>query len=292
MNCIDSVNGRTRIFGIIGNPIEHSFSPILQNTIAKEMGHNHIYVPFCVEKGKVGVAIEGAYRLGIEGFNVTVPHKMEVINSLYEIDTLAEQIGAVNTLKKTDKGYKGYNTDILGLDMCFKTRNIQIEGKTVVILGSGGAAHSAVILAANRGANEIYVVNRTIENAVKITNIVKKYYDTPVFAVGYDKLNDLHKADIVIQTTSVGMGESADNSPVKDCSFLNNTEAVVDIIYTPWETKFIKDSKKAGCIACNGFDMLIFQGIASYEIWNDIKIDNTTANNIKERLTEYYMGNG
>ena len=123
MKVIDNFNGKTKAYGIIGNPVEHSFSPILQNTIASVCGDNCAYLPFKVENGEVKKALEGAFALGFEGFNVTVPHKVEVLDCLDGIDPLAEKIGAVNTLKRTEKGYKGYNTDILGLGKCF-----EIEG--------------------------------------------------------------------------------------------------------------------------------------------------------------------
>lgn len=289
MSVIDLVNGKTKVFGIIGNPIEHSFSPILQNTVAKEMGENVVYVPFKVESGEVKTALNGAFKLGICGFNVTVPHKKEVMESLVAIDDLALKIGAVNTLKYTEKGYKGYNTDILGLGKCFDIEGISIKGKTVVILGAGGAANSAAILAAEREAGNIVIVNRTKANAQALKEQTALYYNGNIDVISFNELMSIENPEIVIQTTSVGMGEGVWKSSVENTSFFEKVQAVVDIVYTPWQTKFLSDAKEKGCVAINGFDMLIYQGLASYEIWHDVKIDDERSKVLRNELADYYI---
>lgn len=290
MSVTDLVNGKTKVFGIIGNPIEHSFSPILQNTVAKAMGENIAYVPFKVESGEVKTALDGAFRLGIMGFNVTVPHKKEVMESLVAIDDLAQKIGAVNTLKYTEKGYKGYNTDILGLGKCFDIEGISIKGKTVVILGAGGAANSAAILAAERDAGNIIIVNRTKANGQALKEQTARYYDGNIDVIFFEELMSIENPQIVIQTTSVGMGEGVWKSPVENTSFFKKVQAVVDIVYTPWQTKLLSDAKENACVAINGFDMLIYQGLAAYEIWHDVKIDDETAKALRNELADYYIG--
>ncbi|MDD3570081.1 MAG: shikimate dehydrogenase [Lachnospiraceae bacterium] len=288
MSITDLVNGKTKVFGIIGNPIEHSFSPILQNTVAKEMGENVAYVPFKAESGEVKTALEGAFRLGICGFNVTVPHKKEVMESLVAIDDLALKIGAVNTLKYTENGYKGYNTDILGLGKCFDIEGISIKGKTVVILGAGGAANSAAILAAEREAGNIVIVNRTKANGQALKEQTARYYNGNIDVISFDEIMNIENPEIVIQTTSVGMGEGVWASPVENTLFFKKVQAVVDIVYTPWQTKFLSDAKERGCVAINGFDMLIYQGLASYEIWHDVKIDDEKSKELRNELADYY----
>lgn len=285
---VDRVNGKTKVFGIIGNPIEHSFSPILQNSVAEFMGHNLVYVPFEVAPGKVKPALEGALRLGIRGFNVTIPHKKEVMESLVEVDDLALKIGAVNTLKHTETGYKGYNTDILGLGKCFDMEGISIAGKRVVILGAGGAANSAAVLAAERGAGSIVIVNRTKANGEALKEQTARYYKGSINVVPFKEIMAIENPEIVIQTTSVGMGEGVWESPVEDARFFERVQAVVDIVYVPWETKLLRDAKERGAVAINGFDMLVYQGIASYEIWHDTKIEAATAKGLRDRLADYY----
>ena len=284
----DLVNGKTKVFGIIGNPIDHSFSPILQNTLARVMGENIAYVPFKVESGEVKTALDGAFRLGICGFNVTVPHKKEVMESLVAIDDLALKVGAVNTLKYTKHGYKGYNTDILGLGKCFDIEGIKIKGKTVVILGAGGAANSAAILAAQRGAGNIVIVNRTKANGQALKEQTARYYNGNIDVISFSELMGVENPEIVIQTTSVGMGEGVWESPVENTSFFKKVQAVVDIVYSPWQTKLLSDAKENGCVAINGFDMLIYQGIASYEIWHDIEINDERSKALRNELADYY----
>ncbi|MEA4971661.1 MAG: shikimate dehydrogenase [Candidatus Metalachnospira sp.] len=288
MNCVDLVNGRTEVYGIIGNPVEKSFSPVLQNTIAKELGKNIAYVPFKVDRGEVKTAVSGGQALGIKGFNVTVPHKIEVMESLCEIDKTAERIGAVNTLKLTQNGYKGYNTDIIGLKKTFQERNISIEGKTVILAGAGGAANSAAMLAGEEKAKKLVIVNRTSEKAELLAQRVRQYYSLTVETVSYEDIMTVCDPEIFVQTTSVGMGNDAENTPIKNTEFFNNVKFAVDIIYTPWETKLMKDAVRRGVQTVNGFDMLFYQGLASFEIWHDMSVDFNTAVMLKEKLTNFY----
>lgn len=286
--CVDLVNGKTNVYGIIGNPVEKSFSPVLQNTIAKELGKSAAYVPFKVERGQVKTAVEGARALGIKGFNVTVPHKIEVMDALCAIDPVAKRIGAVNTLKLTEKGYEGYNTDIIGLKKCFEERDISIEGKTVVLAGAGGAANSAAMLAGEEKAAKLVIVNRTAEKAEALAERVRKYYPIEVEVTDYDSITDIADPEIFVQTTSVGMGNDVDGTPVKKTEFFDNVKIVVDIIYTPWETRLMKDAAARGAVTVNGFDMLFYQGLASFEIWHDMKVERETAKELKEKLTAFY----
>lgn len=136
------INGTTRVCGLIGNPVGHSISPVIHNSLARLMDMNMVYTTFKVEKGDVVTAVNGAYALNILGLNVTVPHKQAVMESLVDIDPLAKAIGAVNTLVRTDKGYKGYNTDILGLERELIDEGVVLVGSRCVILGAGGAARA------------------------------------------------------------------------------------------------------------------------------------------------------
>jgi len=289
MNCIDLVNGKTEVYGLIGNPVEKSFSPVLQNSIAKELGKNISYVPFKVERGNVKTAINGGLSLGIKGFNITIPHKIEVMESLCEIDPIAERIGAVNTLKLTPNGYKGYNTDIIGLKKTFQERNVIIEGKTVVLAGAGGAANSAAMLAGEEKAKKLVIVNRSTDKAEKLSQRVRGYYQIEVEVLSYDEIKTINNPEIFIQTTSVGMGNDTEETPIKNTDFFDSVNFVVDIIYTPWETRLIKDATKHGAVAVNGFDMLFYQGLASFEIWHDTTVDINTAVVLKKELTDFYL---
>lgn len=288
--CVDMVNGKTEVYGIIGNPVEKSFSPVLQNTIARELGFNSAYVPFKVEKGSVNTAVCGGEALGIKGFNVTVPHKIEVMDALCGIDPVAEHIGAVNTLKLTDNGYVGYNTDIIGLKKCLEARKIEIQGKTVVLAGAGGAANSAAMLAGEEKAGQLIIVNRTEKKAENLAERVRKYYPINVKVMDYCSITNIENPDIFIQTTSVGMGNDIDGTPVSNPQFFDNVKIVVDIIYTPWETRLMREAAEHGAQTVNGFDMLFYQGLASFEIWHDIKVDSKRAEALKNELSKFYLG--
>lgn len=288
MKCIDFIDGKTGVLGIIGNPIEHTFSPVLQNTIASVLKHNFVLVPFEVKKGHVKTAIDGAFELGIKGMCVTIPHKQEVIEALVDIDEKAKQIGAVNMLKRVENGFKGFNTDIIGLKKSLEMKNILIKNKKILILGAGGAARSVGILAASENAKEIFIANRTIEKAVGLADDINKYYGTDIKALSYDEAEKLSDINIIIQATSVGMSSTTNQSPIQNKNIFKGVDACFDIIYSPWETEFLKSAAAMGITAINGFDMLIYQGIAGYEIWNDIKIENNIAEEIKYNLTHYY----
>ncbi len=281
-------NGKTDVYGIIGNPIGHSFSPVLQNTILRRFNKNGIYVPFKVEGGDLKKSVEGMYAIGIKGLNVTVPHKRAVMNFLCGIDNTANKIGAVNTLKYTENGYEGYNTDILGLKKSFEINCIDVSGKRAMVIGAGGAANSAVMLFAEMGAAKIVIANRTIEKAEALKKQAEMFYSTDIEVISINDINNCEKPNIILNATSVGMGEGNNQSPISDNSLFVGVECAFDVIYTPWETKFLKDAKACGCTAVNGFDMLIYQGIASYEIWHDTKVSNFEAKEIRNMLAEYF----
>ena len=247
-----------------------------------------VYTTFKVEKGDVVTAVNGAYALNILGLNVTVPHKQAVMESLVDIDPLAKAIGAVNTLVRTDKGYKGYNTDILGLERELIDEGVVLLGSRCVILGAGGAARAIAFLCAKSGAKEIYVLNRTKEKAYDIAKAVNDYFGKecikPMLISEYDKL----EADdyVVIQTTSVGLYPNVDDVVIDDEAFYKKVKVGVDIIYNPSETRFMKMCKNSGKPACNGLKMLLYQGVAAYELWNDVSVTKEQADKVYNKMKE------
>ncbi len=186
------INGKTRTCGIIGNPVEHTMSPVIHNTLSQSMGINMAYVPFHVKDGQLEAAVKGAYGLNILGMNVTVPYKSDVVAQLAEIDPLAEKIGAVNTLVRTEGGYKGYNTDMTGLLRAMKSDGINIEGEEVIILGAGGVGRAVAFLCAANGADKVYLLNRNVEKADSVAAEVNKALATehvePMALSDYQKL--------------------------------------------------------------------------------------------------------
>ena len=157
------INGYTRLCGLIGNPVEHTLSPVIHNTVAEEMHDNLVYVPFHVEQGNLQKAIAGAYSLNVLGLNVTVPYKQAVIPYLDCVEGLAEKIGAVNTLVRTENGFRGYNTDMMGLYRAMEEEGIAFEAEDMILLGAGGAARAAAFLCAEKGAKRVYLLNRSFQ---------------------------------------------------------------------------------------------------------------------------------
>ena len=247
------------------------------------------YVAFHVTDN-IKVAIDGAYLLGIKGLNVTIPFKKDMINIVTDIDERAKKIGAINTLKRVKSGYKGYNTDILGLNHSIKSNGMSIHGKNVIILGAGGAAKAALYLSIEEDAKSITIINRNVKRA---NELKKEVCDTfkNISVVSLDELKQnldvLEYNDyFVFQTTNVGMYPKIDECIIDDAGFYEKCECGIDLIYTPFETVFIKNMLKANKKCINGLDMLILQGVASFEIWNDIKVDNTVVKKVKVLLTE------
>lgn len=272
------VDGKTRVCGIIANPVEHTLSPVLHNTLAKEMKHNLVYVPFKPEKDGVDAAVKGAYALNVLGMNVSVPYKQEVMKSLAEIDKGAKEIGAVNTLVRTDSGYKGYNTDYLGLWRAFEEEKISLKGQKVIVLGAGGASKAVNYLCCTKGAERVYLLNRSLgkaqETAEELNGYIGRDCIQAMQIAEYKKIPYEEKGYLAIQTTSVGMYPDTEHAVIEEEEFYAYLHTAFDIIYTPAKTKFMQLAEAGGAKVYNGLKMLLYQGIIAYELWNDTKISD------------------
>ena len=264
------INGTTKIYGLIGNPVAHSLSPLLHNFLAEKMGHNLVYAAYPVDDGEVGKAIHGAYALGFSGLNVTIPFKSAVIPFLKDIDPVALSIGAVNTLVRSEDGFIGYNTDNIGLFRTFESEGIDIKGADVVILGAGGAARAAALLCREKKASRVFILNRSIEKAVKLANNMNELTNTNCLTgMGLSDFAKLPGNNLIaIQSTSVGMFPNQGECLIDDVAFYRRIKFAVDMIYNPDETTFMKMVTKNGGQAVNGLKMLLYQGVAAYELWN------------------------
>ena len=285
-----TIDGKTRTCGLIGNPVEHTLSPVIHNTLAERLGHNMVYVPFLVEEGRVAEAVKGAYALNLLGMNVTVPYKSEVIGSLKEIDPLAENIGAVNTLVRTEGGYKGYNTDMEGLYRAMESEGIRIKGEDIILLGAGGAARAVAYLCASKGAATVYMLNRTIDKAQAVAGEVNRATGAevivPMALVDYGKLPD--RQFLAIQGTSVGLFPNVEDVVIADREFYQKIHTGFDLIYSPWDTKFMQLVRENGGNAYNGLKMLLYQGIIAYELWNDVRVSEEDAMIVYDKMKEHF----
>ena len=269
-----TISGEARICGIIGDPIEHTMSPVMHNAAFEKLELNYVYVPFRVSQEELGRAIEGIKALNIRGLNVTIPHKVAVIPFLDELDLLAGKIGAVNTIVNDDGILKGYNTDAAGFLQALIEKGVEPRGKNVVVLGAGGASRAISFTLAEREAH-LVILNRRLELdwAEELASKISKIFKKEVEALELVKTNltrVLERADILVNATSVGMSPSVDETPVAS-SLLKPELIVFDIVYNPIKTRLLREAEQAGIKTISGLDMLVWQGALAFELWTRLK---------------------
>ena len=259
-----SISGATQIYGLIGDPVEHSFSPPMMNAAFSYMNLDAFYLAFQVETKKVSEAIAGIRALNFAGVNVTVPHKSSVIPYLDEVSPLAKKIGAVNTISNVKGHLKGTNTDFSGFIRSLKTLNFSPKKKTIALLGSGGSARALVAGLADAGALRVMLHNRTAERAEKLVTEFSQYF--PLTQLEAVSLQTIHETplDLLVNTTTVGMFSSDLPVDLKKCRKIN---LLADIIYRPSQTSLLKQAEELGINAVNGIDMLLYQGCDAFTFW-------------------------
>ncbi|MBI2469952.1 MAG: shikimate dehydrogenase [Planctomycetes bacterium] len=256
---------QSAIYGLIGNPVSHSISPIIHNTLFKEMNLNSIYVPFKVDN--IGEFIREFRGLDVKGYSVTIPHKESVVNHLDAIDPIAEKIGAVNTIVNKDGQLTGFNTDceaaikvLEGVNQASAKSlgNAYLKGKKVAIVGAGGAARAIAFGLKGRQA-QITIINRNYERAQSLAGdvgcLARKFDDIQAF-----------DTDILINATPVGMFPNINETPIGKNKLKPNM-TVFDTIYNPIETKLLNDAGSQGCIIVNGLSMFVHQAAAQFKLW-------------------------
>lgn len=250
-------------FGVIGNPIAHSLSPALHRMIYAETGFAGSYSPFLVEQNEVANVIPAMRTLGVSGFNVTSPHKRDIMPFLDEISPEAAEIGAVNTVHLREDGAAvGYNTDSFGFAESLIRAGIKIAGGSFAVCGISGAGRAVCHGLAAYGAARI----------VKVSTDTDK-------GVPYSELEQMRGMDAVINCTPLGMPPREGQSPVLPRVF-GNFAAAVDLIYNPAETAFLRDARLAGCVTLNGLPMLALQGMRSFAIWTGTAVSAAAAEKI------------
>ena len=276
-----NIDGKTTVLGVIGDPIEHTGSPAIHNFLAQKLGDNLVYVPFHVSKKGLAAAVQGAYELNIRGLNVTVPHKAAMLQEVTELDDAALEIGAVNTIVRSKKGYKGFNTDFSGFMRELDYYNVIVYNKPVIMLGAGGAARAVMYALQKIGASKIYVLNRSKTKAKELFGKLKN-----VEILGFDEWEKIPGGSeyICIQCTSVGLSPNDGECVIKDDAFFDLVSTGVDLIYVPKETVFMKKIKERGKEAYNGLRMLIYQAVSAYEIFMDKEVPNDVAEALYEEL--------
>lgn len=253
------INGTTSLYGIIGNPVRHTLSPAMHNAAFTELGENSVYLPFPVDDLPAGVS--GLRALGVRGVSVTIPHKEAILSLLDEVEDVARRIGAVNTVEVLERRgrriLRGSNTDWVGANQALMTR-VELNGARVVLLGAGGSARAIGFGLLQQGAR-VLLCSRTEDRGRRLAA------DLDCDWHGLDTLDTL-QGDVLINATSVGMAPNDQDSPVP-APILPRFGVVMDIVYAPLATRLLKEAKAAGCQVINGLEMLLYQGVAQFELW-------------------------
>jgi shikimate dehydrogenase len=246
-----------QVFGLVGNPVGHSVSPPMHEAAYEATEMDARYVTFEPDPADLATALSGAAALGIVGLNVTIPFKEDVVD-LVEPDDLAARIGAVNTVDFSEATPRGYNTDAAGVRRAFAHHDVTLDGRDAVVVGAGGAGRAAAFALADAGAS-VHVANRTVDRATALAADVPN-----ATAGGLDTLDRVADADVLVNATSVGM--ESDESPVP-AEYLHADLAVLDAVYTPRETRLLREATAAGATTVDGAWMLLFQGVEAFELW-------------------------
>ena len=270
-----SISAATRVLGVIGHPVAHSFSPAMHNAAIAALGVDYVYVAFCVAPDRTGDAVRGMRALGIRGLNVTIPHKLSVMDHLDDVSGEAAAVGAVNTISlESDGRLVGCNTDVYGLMTALRlTAGLDALPPHAVVLGAGGVARAAVYgLGGAQGVSRITILNRTVERAERLAESLRGITGKPIDVRPTSAMREAFRdAGLVVNATSAGMHPNEQDSPVADEALLHPGLTVYDTVFNPLDTRLMKQARARGARAFGGLDMLVFQGARSFEIWTGLK---------------------
>lgn len=261
------ISGKTGVYCLIGDPVDHSLSPAIQNAAFGSAGIDAIYVAFRVRKHDVKSAIHGLRSIGVRGFNVTTPLKTTIINHLDELNPAADQVRSVNTIVTgTNGAFTGYNTDGIGAVKALQLAGAPMDGN-VLLIGAGGAGR-AIAFAVAPHVKSIRVANRTLSKAKQLERLLKRTFQLEVACHPLAHIRDVvEQVDLIINASSMGMNGQADLQLEE--RWLGPDQWVMDIVYRPRETRLLKVATRAGARTLDGLDMLIGQGACSFELWTE-----------------------
>jgi shikimate dehydrogenase len=261
------ISGKTVVYGLIGDPVDHSISPEIQNAAFRSTGIDAVYVPFHVKRQGLSDAIQGLRALEVKGFNVTAPHKVNVLRYLDKVEISSAAIGAVNTVIYENGKLCGYNTDGAGALKALEEAGASPNGKSILLFGAGGASRAIAYTLAQH-VRSVRLVNRTLAKAKQLASRLRGKFNIDVtYASLSSKLlrGFVEQADIVVNASSMGMDGNA-NPPI-EAKWLRLDQCVVDIVYTPLQTRLLELAGSAGAKTIGGLDMLVNQGACSFELW-------------------------
>jgi shikimate dehydrogenase len=264
----ERMQNQLKTYCIIGDPIRYSLSPAMQNAAFNSAGLNCTYIAFRVPKGELEESIFSLRSANLAGFNVTIPHKVEVIKYLDDLDCTAKKANAVNTVHNSKGIFKGYNTDVYGFIEPLHKRNVVFNGMTILLLGAGGAAHAVIAaLSDEQGISKIIIANRSQKKAQELADIG--------FTLGLqcetatmDNIKGLAiSSNLIVNTIPIGMNNE---ESILDYKHISKDSIVYDIVYKPITTPLLENAKYAEAQIVYGYEMLLEQGAKAFEIWTAI----------------------
>lgn len=285
-------NQNTKIVGIFGHPIKHSYSPLMHNISFDLSGMNYIYLPFDVPANSLKDALKGILALGIRGFNVTIPLKEKIMPLLKDVSEEANIIGAVNTVLNDEGVLRGYNTDVIGVNESLNAFKDELNGASVSIIGAGGASRAVIYsLIRNFKVGHINIINRTEQ----IGESLKEYFVTKMLfsnlksypLVPPDVVKVFNESKLIVNTTPMGMTPDIDDSATTIPESFVKDQIVFDVVYTPVKTKFLKLAESRGARIVTGLKMFVEQGAKSFELWTGEKMQTEKV----LRALEFYLNN-
>jgi len=257
-----------KTYAVIGDPIDHSLSPTIHNAAYRELGIECTYIAYRVIQGDLSTGIESLKKIKISGFNVTIPHKIEMMKYLDNVDENCKKIGAVNTVLNDDGMLRGFNTDMDGFLEPIKRKEIDIKNSKILLLGAGGAARSIITGFQKENAKEITIVNRTKSKGDELMKFSNELGLNAISKM-IEEMNELDSDfDFIINASSLGLKNESSVIPEK---LLNEQTTVYDIVYKPIKTDLINKATQKNCNIIFGYEMLLGQAIRSFEIWLDKK---------------------
>lgn len=266
---IETTN-KTKFFGIIGTPIEHTISPAMHSYMAEKNGIDMAYLAFDVQPEQLDDTMRGVKAMGASGFNITAPHKIHVMQHLDAVSEDAVHMDSVNTVVNRNGVWHGFNTDGDGFCGSLILEGCSIQNKNILVMGAGGSARSLCYKLAKHGAKSISITSRSAEKIRIIGDMVESHSQTAF----YDEIDLNHDYDIVINTTPVGMYPHETGNPCMFMNLIGEGMCCCDIIYNPQKTVFLKEAEKQGAKVINGLGMLVLQGILAFEHFCDIRLNH------------------
>jgi len=256
-----SIDGKTKIYGIIGQPVSHSFSPGMHTQAFQQLGLNAVYLPFPLQENQLPQLFNAFSLTGVQGFNVTVPYKEKIIPYLDQVSKEAQLLGSVNTVMRTAEGWWGTSTDGAGFVRSLQEEKFVIPKAKVLLLGAGGSAKAVALALVEAGIHSLHIMNRTAAKAQLLTDLCRQ--ENPALETSVNPAV-IEAYDLLVNCTSIGMEDAS--CPASD-ELIQKSRFIIDIIYNPVKTTLLHKAEKFNIAHCNGLGMLLHQGVAAFEIW-------------------------